>query len=136
MAVDRDRLLVAAAARAEDNPFFVAFALAAYRRLMRLDDTALAVHLGCTAPALSRLALCRRPEGNSPMFRDDLARIAEHAGCDPAKLAQVLRAAEAAERMRAASPGALLAARDRRDDDGGDAATPEAPDGPTTERQP
>jgi hypothetical protein len=130
---DRERLRRVAAARAEENPFFLASALAAYRRLMGLDDAALAAHLGCSVAALPHLALCRRPEGDSPMFRDDLTRIAAYVGCDPARLAQLLRAAEAADRMRVASPGALLAARDRRDDDDDGDGEPDEPDQTTTE---
>lgn len=113
MVTNNDRLLARAAARAEDDRFFVGSALAAYRRLRGIDGTALAAELGCEEPALSRLALCRRPEGEGPMFRDEVTRIADYTGCDVARLASVLRAATTAERMRTPAPATLLAARDR-----------------------
>lgn len=113
MAADRDRLLARAARQAEDDPFFVGSALAEYRRLSSMDNTALAAFLDCDEAALSRLALCRRPEGEEPMFRDEVTRIAGYAGCNAARLASLLRAATTAGRMRAASPASLLAARDR-----------------------
>lgn len=101
------------AARVEREPDFVAYALAAYRRQKGLDAAGLAAYLGCPAPALARLALCGRPEGEGPMFAGRVRRIAEYAGCDPAKLASLLRAVELAETIAPATPSALLAARDR-----------------------
>lgn len=117
-AADHDRLMARAATRAESDPFFVAWALAVYRELAELDSAALAARLGCSVAALRRLALCRRPDGESAMFADEVTRIAEHTGCDPARLAQVLRAAENAERMRRTASVTLLAARDREREEG------------------
>jgi hypothetical protein len=110
---DSGRILARAAARAEADSFFVASALALYRSLTEMDDGALAAFLGCDEASLPRLALCRRPSGESRSFRADVGRIAEFTGCDPSRLATLLRAASTAERMRSASPGTLLAARDR-----------------------
>lgn len=130
---DTAGLMARAAARAADDPFFLASALAAYRQLTGMDDAALAAELGCDVAALTRLALCRRPDGASPMFKDEVPRIAAHAGADPLKLANLLRAADAAERMQTASPNALLAARDR----GPDQASPDdAPAGDQPEPAP
>jgi hypothetical protein len=106
-------LLARAATRAEREPFFLASALAAYRALSGLDDAALAAELGCAESALARLALCRRPRGDSPMFREDVTRIAAATGADAARLARLLRAADAAETLRAAPSAGLLAAQDR-----------------------
>lgn len=120
MAADRDRLLARAARQAESDAydaFFVGSALAEYRRLRSFDAATLAAYLDCDEAALSRLALCRRPEGEDPMFRDEVTRIADYTGCNAARLASLLRAATTAGRVRAASPASLLAARDRPPDD-------------------
>jgi hypothetical protein len=101
------------AARVEREPDFVAYALTAYRRLEGLNAAGLAAYLGCPEPALARLALSGRPEGDDPMFADRVRRIAGYAGCEPAKLANLLRAVELTERTKPAAPSALLAARDR-----------------------
>jgi hypothetical protein len=98
---------------AEARPAFVASALAAYRNLRQIDNAALATELGCTEAGLSRLALCRRPDGDGAMFRTEVERIAQHAGCRAETLARLLRAASVAEKMQTAAPGTLLAARDR-----------------------
>ena len=109
-----DRRLASAAARAEAEPFFVASALAAYRALAGFDTTQLAAWLGCPADNLARLSLCRRPEGGSAMFADEVRRIAAYVGGDAGRLAQLLRAVENVEAMRNAPPSALIAAHDRR----------------------
>ena len=109
-----DQQLRRAAARAAADPFFVAFALAAYRALAGLDESELAAWLGCPEQNMARLALCRRPDGGSVMFGDEVRRIAGYAGSDAGRLAQILRAVENAEAMRSAPPGALMAAHDRR----------------------
>ena len=113
MSDSEGRWLARAAARAEADPFFVASALAAYRALAGYDDARLAAWLGCPAGNLARLALCRRPDGGSAMFSDEVRRIARHVGGDAGRLAQLLRAVENTEAMRDASPGALMAAHDR-----------------------
>ena len=113
--VDRDNnsVLARAAARAEGDPFFLAAALAAYRADAELDNAALAAELGCAESALPRLSLCRWPRGDSPMFREDVNRIAAYTGVNAARLARLLRAVDAASALRAAPPAPLLAAQDR-----------------------
>ena len=113
--VDRDShsVLGRAAARAEQAPFFLAAALAAYRADTGLDNAALAAELGCAESALPRLALCRQPRGENPMFREDVNRIAAFAGVNATRLAGLLRSVEAASALRAAPPAPLLAAQDR-----------------------
>jgi hypothetical protein len=123
-----DRWLARAAARAEAEPFFVASALAAYRALVGIDNARLADWLGCPNSNLARLALCRRPEGGSAMFGDEVRRIARHVGSDAGRLAHLLRAVENAEAMRAAAPGALMAAHDRQPTPEEPAPEPSPPD--------
>jgi len=108
------RYLVRAAARAEGDPFFIGFALAAYRDLAGFDDRQLGTWLGCPLQNLPRLALCRRPDGESAMFGDEVQRIARYVEVEAGRLAQLLRAVENVEAMQGAAPGALMAARDRK----------------------
>lgn len=127
----RSRMLVHAAARAEEEPFFLASALAAYRRLSGDDEARLAAWLGCSPVALARLALCRRPDGESAMFSDEVQRIAAFAGANAARLANLLRSVENAEAMRTPDAAALMAAQDRERPPADDAPTAasEPPDG-------
>ncbi|MGE0539378.1 MAG: hypothetical protein AB7R89_04295 [Dehalococcoidia bacterium] len=127
---ETERLMARAAMLAEERPFFVAAALAIYRALRQIDNAALAAELGCTEIGLSRLALCRRPDGDGAMFRTQVERIARHAGCRAESLANVLRAASAVEKMQAATPSALLAARDRISEEPAGYETPIEPDAP------
>lgn len=98
-----------------------------YREQEDMDDEQLADFLGCEVEALPRLALCRRPRP-APRFRADVETIAGHAGADPARLARLVRAAEAAEGMRttgaqAQAASMLMAARDHEDDEAGEDTT-------------
>lgn len=115
------RLLDHAAARAEERSFFLASALAAYRRLSGFDDARLAAWLECRSEALSRLGLCRRPDGETAMFVEDVQRIAAFAGASAARLASLLRAVENAEAMRGRGAETLMAAHDRERPAAGDA---------------
>lgn len=106
------------AASVEDDRFFVASALAVYRDDMRLGADDLAAYLGCAADALPRLALCRRPREDSPVYRDEIERIAAFVGATPARLANIMRHADLAQRRdHSSTRGGLMAARDRRSED-------------------
>jgi hypothetical protein len=120
-------MLVHAAARAEEQPFFLASALTAYRRLAGYDEAGLAVWLGCSPVALARLALCRRPDGESAMFSDEVQRIAAFAGANATRLANLLRTVENAEAMRTPAADALIAAHDRERPAAEDALAPAEP---------
>jgi hypothetical protein len=130
------RYLARAAARAEAEPFFIASALAAYRTLAGLDDRQLATWLGCPPENLPRLALCRRPDGESVMFSDEVQRIARYVEGDPGRLAHLLRAVENLAAMQGAAPTGLMAAQDREQDGSNgprspaSGAEPPAPDAP------
>jgi hypothetical protein len=87
---DLDRLM-SSAQRAEANASLVAHALAGYRRRNGLDAAALALWLGCEPGSLPSLALCPRPVSAAPTFRADVERLARVAGCDPARLEQLIR---------------------------------------------
>ncbi len=88
-----------------------------YREREGMDDEALAAFLECDPEALPRLALCRRPR-QAPDFRGDIEAIAAHGGANSARLAQLVRAAEALEGIEDLGGGTgsiLMAARDRED---------------------
>lgn len=73
------------AAHAEQDPFFTASALAAFRRARGLDEAALAAWLECPLDALHRLALRRRPRTLS-----EALRLATQVGANAARLAEAL----------------------------------------------
>jgi hypothetical protein len=80
--------LEALAARASRDPWFLAFALAAYQERHALDNAALARELGCNdAAVLTLLHLCRRP-GTAPgrTAEENIAEIARRFAIDPAAL--------------------------------------------------
>lgn len=101
--------------RVAGDPGFVGWALACVGG----DDAVLAARLGCPPANLPRLALCRRPDGSSGRFAEEVRRIAAHAGCDAGRLRDLLREATTVERLRGPTggddvgAGLLLAARDR-----------------------
>ncbi len=105
--------LARAARRAADRPFFLASALFAYARAEGLDEPALAARLGCAVESLPAILLCRRPTGDT--FRQDVEQIAARFALDSARLAELLRLAEALEALGTAvepAPTLLAAARD------------------------
>ena len=108
--------LEALAARAEREPFFLAWLLAAYARSEGLDDPGLADALGCPVGELTMLRLCRAPRPEAGEFWDDVTRIAGRAGIDPRRLAEAVKRGRVVRRLQAAGPsagGSLMAARDR-----------------------
>lgn len=117
---DRD-LLWRAARRVSDDPFFLASALLAFAAAEGLDEDELARHLGCAADELPALLLCRRPTGEAQMFRAGVQRIADRFGLDAARLARIIRTADALAAFGGvaadATGGLLAAARDRADAD-------------------
>ena len=120
--MDSDNLLRRVAERAAGQPFFLAASLLAYARAEDLDDHTLAARLGCDLTQLPSLLLCRRPTGEGLVFRKDVEAIAHRFGMEAARLARLIRAADAVvalQRTVAEPSGQLLAAaRDRLDLDG------------------
>ena len=111
--------LPALARRVRHDPFFLASALAIYAESEAMDDQQLAAQLGCTGDTLVPLRLCRRPRPEPPLFRQDVEVIAERFGLHADVLAAAVRRADvitALRREAEGSQGALIAARDRRDD--------------------
>lgn len=106
-----------AAERASRRRLFLASSLLPYAAAEGLDDDALAAQLGCDPADLSALLLCRRPTGEGPTFRRDVEAVAERFHLNPARLARLIRAADALVALGRAAPdatgGLLAAARDR-----------------------
>ena len=108
--------LEALAARAAEEPFFLAWVLSAYAHSEGLDDAGLAAALGCPAQELVMLRLCRAPRSDSGDFWDDVTTIAERFGLDPQRLAAAVKRGRVVRRFQQADEGAggsLMAARDR-----------------------
>lgn len=132
-----ERLMRHAAARAATREAFVASALAEYRTLNDMNERRLAAWLGIVPAKLTRLALCRRPEGAGMRFREGVRQIVAATGVDGDRLAELLREVEAVRALRGApageaAAGMLMAARDRDDEEAGappddDATAPEEP---------
>jgi hypothetical protein len=105
--------------RAQEDPFFLGSALAAYCSSHQLTAESLAAWLECSAPDLERLALCRLPNDGKGRFRDDVERIAAFGPCSPIRLATLLRETSALTALKGDShayelSSLLLVARDRR----------------------
>lgn len=103
--------------RASADPFFLGARLKAFAARERLDDDALAARLGCPAPVLAQVRLCRAPRLDSAAaYRADVTAIAVKFGLNPVALAEAAKAVpvEAPAAARSDEPaGAVLAARDR-----------------------
>ena len=129
-----------AAERSEADPFYMASALAAYRRSEGIDAPAMAETLDCAPADLPLLALCRKPgavgEGE---FGADVANLVRRFGLNRAALIRVLRQEKfllaaskppAAVTFRTNAPPMLLAAQDRL---GGDSETDDSLEGKEAE---
>ncbi|HEX2914056.1 MAG TPA: hypothetical protein VH186_24850 [Chloroflexia bacterium] len=114
-----DKIVQETARKAASNPLFLASALESYRHGAGLDEAALVKELGIFAEDLPRLALCRRPDSaDSIAFRRAVDAICKRFSIKPAQLANILRKAEAYEKItrRPEADPYLLAARDYEED--------------------
>jgi hypothetical protein len=121
--------LAGLAHRLQDNPDFMAYVLAIYKKQERLSEGTLTEHLSTTPAKLTRLALCRRPDSNSHKFADQVRQIAAYTGIDAAQVANIIRQVDSLKKLyerpkildsgeadiprRQLQPGLLAAARDR-----------------------
>lgn len=116
------------AQRLRTNPSFMAWVLGSYQKQERISTLQLEERLELSPHMLARLALCKRPDTNSPDFRKQVSQIAQYVSMDPARLANLIRQVEsldglaklpgaAANEKQAPSlnAGLLAAARDRED---------------------
>lgn len=149
MTPDVDKQLASLAARLRDNPGFMAYVLAKYEQQERLSDETLAKDLGVTPAKLSRLALCKRPTGNSPQFADQVRQIAAYIGVDAAELARIIRQVDSLETLSQRHQGSkaeeartgqlqlgrglLAAARDRTEESENDSSSTSEEESPPEE---
>lgn len=131
-------LLKSLAQRLETDPRFMAYALALYRRQEGIEGEELSQSLGLMPEMMARLALCLRPDSNSPQFAAQVSEIADYTLADEGRLANLLRqvsgleklgriqhvpaTGDAEEESASLMPGLLAAARDR--DEAEEAQTP------------
>ena len=119
----------------EDDPEFIAWALARYRDYEDIQSWAeLATYFGTTAPFLIQLALCRRPPPAAEDFALRVRQIAEFAAVDVAALANLLRHVDFLQSLPsndriAATPNPMLAAA--RDKVEPEKHPPDGPHGPS-----
>lgn len=115
------------ACRVRHDSLFLASALWDYARSEVLDQQRLAARLDCTPETLGRLALCRRPRGDSLI--EDIERIAYRFQIHADVLLEIVRRADALGALRRAgeTDQVRAAARDHEPDDlsieGGDASS-------------
>src|SRR5437867_11215769 len=100
MAESRDPGLRWFARRASTDAFFLGRALAEYQAMRGIDDRKIAKMLQCTIEALSRLAVCRRPNDQSAKFREEVQRVATFAPCNADQRVQLLRDVAAVAAIR------------------------------------
>jgi hypothetical protein len=115
--------MAALARRVEDDPFFLAAALAAYARTEGLSDALLAQRLGCMPVQLAAMRLCRTPRPTAREFQEDVERIASAFQIDATVLAEVVRRADSLRAFRTVADeraGYLMAARDLEPNEAGD----------------
>lgn len=92
--------------------------LQAYQARKQMSDEQLVAFLGCAPERLPLLGLCAQPRSEPGLFSADVRRIAEYAGADVGRLAQLIRAVEmdrtlAGTQVLEDATGYAAAARDR-----------------------
>ena len=112
-----ERMARRAAAAAAARPAFLAWVIARFKEVERLDEVGVARWLGTDSDQLSWLRLCRRPRPES--FAADVDVIVERVGADRLRLAAMIRQVDslsALTNVPTQESGVLTAARDREDD--------------------
>jgi hypothetical protein len=97
----KPEILRIAAERAASEPAFFAHALREYCAMFGLDLRSLATKLGCNIHDMTRLALCRKPDFNTPKWNEALEQIAHFVHVDSQLLLQLLREVDTLTAMRA-----------------------------------
>lgn len=88
---DSETILLNLAAELEDDAAFMSHVLARYSQIENLDKEALAVELGIPLFLFARLALCKRPDTDSPNFVNEISEIADYVPMDETRLIQIVR---------------------------------------------
>src|SRR5437870_3183597 len=98
------QLLAALASRLQSDPKFMAHTLAIYQQQEGLSDEALALRLSAPPEMITRLALCQRPDANSPDFAEQVSALSDFTLMDEELLRGVI------EQTASAAPSAHHAA--------------------------
>jgi hypothetical protein len=127
-----ETMLLKLAAGLEGNPDFMSHVLARYCQIEGLDKDALAGELGIPLFLLARLALCKRPDSDSPNFINEITEIADFVLVDETRLMRIIREVDSlnalgnviiegqTEEIISGNPfsnGILAAARDREEEE-------------------
>lgn len=91
MTEDTLRLLSLLGARLKNEPRFMAHALDRYCRNNELSETELASNLSASREAIVSLALCHKPDPESPNFEEQVRQIARHTCVDEALLYEIIQ---------------------------------------------
>jgi len=84
-------LLQHAARKAAQYHFFLSEYLTEFSIINQMAEDELAQFLNCSPAILPKLALCRRPDSDSPKFRLEVERIATAFEIQPDRLARLIR---------------------------------------------
>jgi len=118
------KILTPLVAKAQEDPFFMGWAIERYAHSYNMERKDIAVFLHCDENALDRLSLCKLPENTSPQFETQIQQISNYVGCDNNRLVAVIREIVAVHKFKKASlcdnEGFLMAARDRNKEDHND----------------
>ncbi|MGA9768029.1 MAG: hypothetical protein WBV94_03250 [Blastocatellia bacterium] len=91
---DNNKLLAALAERLQDNPDFMAYVLAVYKKAKNLEDPALCKMLEAVPEMIVRLALCKRPRRLSVDFADQVRELSDFTLIDEAALSRIIEHAD------------------------------------------
>lgn len=115
--------------RLSNDPSYIAWVLRSFQNQERMSDQQLEERLRISPRMLTRLALCKRPDSNSPDFGQQITKISRYVAIDPTDLAKMIRQVESLEALRnipdktvkenltSFKSGLLAAARDRENND-------------------
>jgi hypothetical protein len=130
---ESSHLLRYAAKKVAQNRFFLAEYLNEFSIIRGITEDELVQFLGCSSGLLPKLALCRRPDPDSPRFRSDVERIAAAFDIQPERLVRLIREvdtlkalANARTKRQEVPDGLLAVARDDEDSDSGHRDTNES----------
>jgi len=117
----QQQVLAPLVAKAQEDPFFLGWAINRYAHSYTMKRNDIAAFLQCDENSLDRLSLCRLPESTSPQFEKQIQQISNYIGCDSNRLIAMIREIFAVYKFKEASfyenEGFLMAARDRNKED-------------------
>ena len=85
------KILTPLVAKAQEDPFFMGWAIERYKHSYNMEKKDMAAFLQCDENALDRLSLCKLPENTPPQFETQIQTISNYVGCDNNRLVAVIR---------------------------------------------